>query len=98
GDATALADELHALAGEAKMLDLRRVAEDAIQGEAAARAWSNGADGSRAASASRLEALSAAVASLASAPRRRPSGRHVAGTSKGKSRPKILVVDDSEIV
>jgi CheY-like chemotaxis protein len=98
GDATALADELHALAGEAKMLDLRTVAEDAIQGEAAARAWSNGADGSRATSASRLEALSAAVASLASAPRRRPSGRHVTGASKGKSRPKILVVDDSEIV
>jgi CheY-like chemotaxis protein len=99
GDAAALADELHALAGEARMLDLRKVADGAILGEAAARAWSTRASGgSRAASASCLAAVNAAVAELASAPRRRPSGTLGAVGRKGKPRPKILVVDDSEIV
>jgi len=99
GDSAGLSDELHALAGEAKMLDLRKIADTALRGEAAARAWATGASGgSRAASASALDAVNAAVAAVAAAPRRRPSGTLAAVGKKGKARPKVLVVDDSEIV
>ena len=68
-DAQALARELHALAGEAKMLDLYAIAEDAHRGEIAARAWSDGAgDGPRAACASCLDTVGEAVASLSPPP------------------------------
>lgn len=99
GDAIALADELLALAGEAKMLDLPRMAEDAIRGEAAARAWSRGGGGAlREVSATCLEAVTAAVASLSSVPRTRLDARQTASAPENKARRKILVVDDSEIV
>jgi HPt (histidine-containing phosphotransfer) domain-containing protein len=64
-DATALAHELHALAGEAKMLDLFAIADLASRGEVAARAWSDGADdGPRATCATCLDTVGKAVASL----------------------------------
>jgi HPt (histidine-containing phosphotransfer) domain-containing protein len=46
GDAPTLAHELHALAGEAMMLDLHTIAENARRGESAAIAWSKGTNGS----------------------------------------------------
>ena len=99
GGASDLAAELHALVGEAKMLDLHRIAEEAGRGEVAARAWSNGGgQGSRAACSSSVEALLTAVASLSSPPAKGPQAGPPAKAGKGKARPKILVVDDSEIV
>jgi HPt (histidine-containing phosphotransfer) domain-containing protein len=73
-DAKALARELHALAGEARMLGLFGIAQDASRGEVLARAWSDGrADDPRAACASCLDAVGHAVASLS------PPDSHRAG-------------------
>jgi HPt (histidine-containing phosphotransfer) domain-containing protein len=66
-DAKALAAELHALAGEAMMLDLGTVADNARRGETAARDWSvstGSTDASRATCASCLDLVGDAVAAL----------------------------------
>jgi HPt (histidine-containing phosphotransfer) domain-containing protein len=70
GDASKLAHELHALAGEATMLDLFSIAEGARRGESAAIAWSRGAEGSseapRAVCADCLETVAQALHALSS--------------------------------
>jgi HPt (histidine-containing phosphotransfer) domain-containing protein len=65
GDAPTLAHELHALAGEAMMLDLRAIAENARRGESAARAWSTSPKG-EARPASQLESADDLRATCAS--------------------------------
>jgi HPt (histidine-containing phosphotransfer) domain-containing protein len=45
GDAQMLARELHAMAGEAMMLELGTIADSARRGESAAKAWSAAANG-----------------------------------------------------
>jgi HPt (histidine-containing phosphotransfer) domain-containing protein len=68
GDAPSLAMELHALAGEAMMLDLRGIADDARQGEAAARDWGHfgpePGEAARLRCGTSLERVSGALASL----------------------------------
>ncbi len=65
-DAAQLARELHALAGEARMLDLDEIASLALAGEELARAWSNEPDGAaKAQCAANLDALVNAMAALA---------------------------------
>jgi HPt (histidine-containing phosphotransfer) domain-containing protein len=80
GDAPTLAHELHALAGEAMMLDLHTIAENARRGESAAIAWSKGresggasSEAPRAACADCLESVGQALAVLSSAS---PSSRN----------------------
>jgi HPt (histidine-containing phosphotransfer) domain-containing protein len=73
-DAKTLARELHALAGEAKMLGLFGIAEDASRGEVLARAWSEGGgEDSRAACASCLDAVGHGMV-LLSPPDSHPAG------------------------
>ena len=68
GDAPTLAHELHALAGEAMMLDLGAVADHARLAEVAARAWSKASEDSggcsRAACAHCLEIVGQALHAL----------------------------------
>jgi HPt (histidine-containing phosphotransfer) domain-containing protein len=75
GEADALARELHGLAGEARMLDLRSIVEEASRGEMAARAWSKGTwDGARAACAAFLDGLSKALARPSVSPEKSSEG------------------------
>jgi hypothetical protein len=73
GDAPTLAHELHALAGEAMMLDLRVIADNARRGESAARAWSRSSEASsegadpRAICASCIDNVGEAILELSSA-------------------------------
>jgi len=71
GDAPMLAHELHALAGEAMMLDLHAIADNARRGESAAIAWSKGresgggsSEAPRAVCADSLESVGRALALL----------------------------------
>jgi len=65
GDPTSLAHELHALSGEARMLELHDVADDAGRGERAARHWASGAaDEGRPECARALATLADAVIAL----------------------------------
>ncbi len=74
-DAPSLARELHALAGEAKMLDLHAITEAVCRAEASTRTWSDGpGDDPKAACCESLDAVGAALLSLAPVPKT-PSAR-----------------------
>jgi HPt (histidine-containing phosphotransfer) domain-containing protein len=87
GDAPTLAEELHALAGEAMMLDLGAIADNARRGESAARVWSSSNESSpsnhssereRATCASCLAKVGEAVAALSENP---PGPAHPQGAA-----------------
>jgi hypothetical protein len=74
GEAKALASELHALAGEARMLSQDGIADDALSGEAAARSWP-GADGEARSTCARcLDGMGKTLASLSAPSQTVPLG------------------------
>jgi HPt (histidine-containing phosphotransfer) domain-containing protein len=87
GDAPTLAEELHALAGEAMMLDLGAIADNARRGESAARVWSSSdasqsgqsSERERATCASCLAKVGEAVAALSQSPHSPPHPPHSQG-------------------